>query len=212
MAPNSCNGIDVSHYQGDIDWASVAESGIAFAMMKASEGSTFVDPMFTTNWAGAKQNNILCGAYHFFQPTESFMQQADLFLGLLRDVGYDPKKDLPPAIDCEDTTGCSSSTYAFALGHLLQLLQRFLGVKPMIYTAPGFWASIDNPNFSEYPLWLAEYTEASTPTMPPCWSDCALWQFSDTGNVDGIEGPVDLDRQPSGTLALQTGGPTLNWF
>src|SRR5262249_34286320 len=73
-------GIDVSHYQGTIDWAAVNDGGIGFAFMKATEGLTFVDSTFAANWSGAKAHGVVRGAYHFFRPQDDGIQQADFFL------------------------------------------------------------------------------------------------------------------------------------
>ncbi len=208
-----CNAIDVSHFQGKIDWQQVGEDkSIRSVIMKASEGAQASDALFVENWQGAKAAGLRCGAYHFFRPKESFLHQADLFLGQLKKVGYDGTCDLPPVLDCEVTDGVSNSAYAFALGHLLELLVGFLNPKPMIYTAPGFWEQVGNPNFSAYPLWLAEYTDG-TPHLPAHWTSYAMWQFSQKGTVPGIAGHVDLDLcqlpDPS-TTALQPSA--LAWF
>ncbi|MEJ8475224.1 glycoside hydrolase family 25 protein [Roseibium algae] len=212
MEPANPNGIDVSHYQGDINWAQVAEGGIVYAMIKASQGSSYVDPMFATNWNGAKTSGLQRGAYHYFMPTDSFIQQADLLTNCLNSVSYDANTDMLPAIDCEELDGCSPATYSYALAQLLQLLERQLGVKPMIYASPGFWSSIRNPDFTEYPLWLADYTDNQAPTIPEPWTEYALWQYSNSGSIDGIEGAVDLDRCPEATGLPKRNQTKLNWF
>ncbi len=212
MTSTFSSGVDVSHYQGTIDWAQVAADGIGFAMIKATQGTGYIDPCFSGNWASAKQNGLQCGAYHYFLPTSSFLKQADLFLSQLDAVGYDPDSDLPPAIDCEETNNCSMATYSFALTNLLQILQRHVNVRPMIYTSPDFWSQIGSPDFSSYPLWLADYTSGSAPNIPPPWTSFAIWQYSDDGSLNGISGNVDLDRRQPGIAHLQSSRPALDWF
>lgn len=210
METTYLQGIDVSHFQGSIDWTKVTKSGISYTMIKASQGTSFVDPNFETNWTGAQKKGLGCGAYHYFLPTESFISQADVFITLLKSVGYNPESDLRPAVDCEEMDSCSNATYVFALGNFLSLLELFLGVKPMIYTSPSFWNNLGNPNFGSHPLWLADYAE--TPAIPEPWSAFTIWQYSDSGTVNGIDGPVDLDKKPEGTNLLQSNRPTLDWF
>lgn len=212
MSTKSNRGIDVSHYQGTVNWADVAAGGTTFAMIKASEGTSYTDPMFATNWSGCKSNNILCGAYHYFLPTECFLKQADLLCQQLTSVDFDPAADLPPAIDCEDIEGVSSSTYVYALKELLHVLQLQLKCTPMIYVSPAFWQSLGNPDFTSYPLWVANYTTASEPEIPAPWKSYAIWQYSETGEVGGIAGDVDLDRSNPSVTADSSRQPNLNWF
>ncbi|XYK82677.1 MAG: glycoside hydrolase family 25 protein [Labrenzia sp.] len=203
-------GIDVSHYQGTVNWAGVAANGTEFAMIKASEGESSPDPMFLSNWAGCKNNSVKCGAYHYFLPTDCFLKQADLLIQQLRSAGYDPTADLPPAIDCEDMEGVSASTYVYALKELLQSLKTQLKCTPMIYVSPAFWQGLGSPDFSIYPLWVANYTTASAPEIPSPWKTYAIWQYSDDGTVGGIAGDVDLDL--SNPAAGVSPEPKLNWF
>lgn len=197
MAASASNGkgIDVSHYQGTINWASVAKAGISYAMIKATEGVSYKDPMFATNWAGCKDNNLMCGAYHFFSPTDDFQKQADLLTTALESVGFNPATDLPPAIDCEDMAGVSPSTYVYALKELLDAVEKQLKCTPMIYVSPAFWQGLGSPDFTDYPLWVANYTSAPAPQVPAPWKTYAMWQYSQSGQVEGVPGNVDLDRQ-----------------
>ncbi|GAA0780648.1 glycosyl hydrolase family 25 [Roseibium denhamense] len=204
-------GIDVSHYQGTISWETVGNT-IDFAMIKASEGDTEMDPLFQTNWAGCKNNGILCGAYHFFLPTDSFLNQADLLISQLQSVGFDPEIDLPPAIDCEEMQGVSTSTYIFALQHLVTLLAQQIGCTPMIYVSPAFWDGLNNPDFSKCPLWIADYTAADTPEIPAPWATYAIWQSSDEGQIDGVAGDVDLDSANPSWSPNARQEPKLQWF
>lgn len=210
--PQPLTGIDVSHYQSNINWPEVATNPVGFAMMKATQGTGFVDPMFQANWKEANAAGIRTGAYHYFMPEKSFLDQAQLLLDQLAAVRYDPAKDLPPAIDCEVTDGVSNAALTFALASLVNILQRQLGVKPMIYTSPGFWNGIGNPDFSECPLWIAEYTNASEPAVPSTWSGYAIWQYSQSGSVNGIEGPVDLNRLGNAMLPMSSSRRVLDWF
>jgi len=206
------NGIDVSHYQGSVNWASVAADGIGFAMIKASEGGSYLDPMFSVNWTGCKNNNIVCGAYHYFLPTDCFLKQTDLLVQQLNSVCFDPSSDLPPAIDCEDMEGVSASTYVYALKELLQTLQVQVKCKPMIYVSPAFWQGLGSPDFTDYPLWVANYTSVSEPEVPQPWKTYDIWQYSEGGQVGGISGDVDLDRSNPCITGDRVQQPKLNWF
>ncbi|MFN4168681.1 MAG: glycoside hydrolase family 25 protein [Pannonibacter phragmitetus] len=206
---STVNGIDVSHYQGTVNWAQVAADGIGFTFIKATQGTSYVDPMFQTNWQGAKAAGLKCGPYLFFEPNESFLDQAELFIRQLKTAGYDSKTDLPPAIDCEETNGVTNTEFSYALSQLLHVLQIFLRVKPLIYASPGFWSSVGNPDFSEYPLWVADYTTAPAPTLPPDWTGYAFWQYSQSGTVNGISGAVDLDVMGTAPAAQRT---RPDWF
>ena len=212
MSTSSGSGIDVSHYQGTVNWASVSASGVGYSMIKASEGESYTDPMFSTNWAGCKNNGLLCGAYHYFLPSDSFLKQADLLVGQLSAVNFTPQQDLPPAIDCEDMEGCSASTYLYALKELLLLVQKQIGCAPMIYVSPAFWQGLGSPDFTEYPLWVANYTSASEPEVPAPWKSYALWQYSEKGSINGIDGSVDLDRSNPSVSPQSVHEPELNWF
>jgi lysozyme len=212
MSTSGEKGIDVSHYQGTVNWSNVAAGGTGFAMIKASEGESYTDPMFAANWAGCQNNTIQCGGYHYFLPTDSFLKQADLLVTQLKSVGFDPGSDLPPAIDCEDMEGVSASTYIYALKELLQTLQRQIRCTPMIYVSPAFWQGLGSPDFTEYPLWIANYTSASEPEIPAPWKGYAIWQYSEDGQMDGIDGDVDLDRSNPSVTGQRVQEPKLNWF
>jgi len=207
------NGIDVSHYQGQVDWSAVAAHGASFAMIKASQGTSYTDPMFSTNWTGANAAAVKTGAYHYFMPSESFLDQADLLISQLTAVDYRPGRDLPPAIDCEEMDGVGSSAFVFALSHLVELVRRKYNVHPLIYTSPDFWIEqVGNPDFSSCPLWIADYTGAAQPNLPSTWKSYAIWQCSQTGTVPGIEGHVDLDRSGPGYSSLTGWRMPLDWF
>ncbi|MTI00309.1 glycoside hydrolase family 25 protein [Roseibium sp. RKSG952] len=206
------SGIDVSHYQGDIDWQAVAGAGISFAYLKATEGTGYSDTTFAGNWAGCQDAAIASGAYHYFLPRDSFLQQAENFVSALKSVGYDRSKDLPPAIDCEEMDGSSPAEYVHALGSMTHLLEKLLWVKPMIYTSPGFWNGLGNPDFSQYPLWLAEYTSAPQPNVPAPWSAYTIWQYSQKGQVSGISGYCDSDISNPNLALGPFRGSILNWF
>jgi lysozyme len=181
------SGIDVSHYQGEVDWAAVAEGGVRFAFIKATDGVDDTDPRLAQNWAGAKAAGILRGGYHFFRPNLDAQRQAAHFLSV---VAMDDMT-LPPALDVEITEGLDRAALEGAIRTWLGAVQSALGCKPVVYTDPSFWTNSVAADFSEYPLWLACYAEK--PEVPVPWQTWTFWQHSDAGTLKGIAGQVDLD-------------------
>lgn len=181
-------GLDVSHYQGTIDWEEVAKAGMAFVFIKATEGTSEVDPEFETNWSGAKAAGLLRGAYHFFQPSEDPQQQAEHFLSVVQTV----PGDLPPVLDVE-TPGDASEILA-GVQAWLTAVEQATAKAPILYTSPTFWngLGISASGFSRFPLWVAEYG-VTTPKTTEGWTAWTFWQFSESGEVSGIQGTVDLD-------------------
>lgn len=187
-------GIDVSHFQGVVDWQQVAQAGMSFAFAKATEGITYVDPQFATNWTGIKAAGLLRGAYHFFEANDDATAQAQHFL----DTVQLAKGDLPPVLDIETTAGVSNEQIWSGVSTWLQVVEQAMGRQPILYTAPGFWNShAPDLTLTRYPLWLADY--AAQPLLPHGWTSWLFWQHSQTGSVAGVTGAVDLDLF-SGTL------------
>ena len=185
---SSVQGIDVSHFQGTIDWGQVAQAGKAFSFVKATEGLTYVDPQFHANWAGAKAAGILRGAYHFYEPGDDPRQQAEFFLDTVKPVSG----DLPPALDIEVSKGQSAGEIVQGIQEWLSTVQEALGVTPLLYTDRSFWNTLGTKEFGGYPLWIAEYSVA-TPVLPEGWTSWAFWQFSESGAASGVHGSLDLD-------------------
>jgi lysozyme len=187
-------GIDVSHFQGVVDWQQVAQAGMAFAFAKATEGITYLDPQFATNWAGIQAAGLLRGAYHFFEANDDATAQAQHFL----DTVQLTPGDLPPVLDIETTAGVSNEQIWSGVATWLQVVEQATGRQPILYTAPGFWSShAPDLTLTRYPLWLADY--ATQPTLPTGWTSWLFWQHSQSGSVAGVAGAVDLDLF-SGTL------------
>lgn len=181
-------GIDVSHWQGAIDWDAVEDDGVEFAFIKATEGGDYTDPRFAANWAGARQAGVVRGAYHFFRPQTDAMAQVAHFL---RTVQLAPG-DLPPVLDVEVTDGRSAAQIAAGVRTWLQEVERVTGRRPILYTRASFWTGQMGGGFGGYPLWVAHYG-VSSPNIPAEWSGWTFWQHSDAGRVDGISGDVDLN-------------------
>jgi lysozyme len=192
MAEAAVHGIDVSHYQGSIDWGAVAKSGIDFAFIKATDGAGAGDPMFASNWKGARDAGIRRGAYHFFRPLIGALQQAQRFISKLGgDWG-----ELAPVLDFEILDGASANAALDAARRWMETVEEACGRKPILYTGPALWTSSlhDSQLFAEHPLWIAQYTSAPQPRVPKAWKEWTFWQHSEKRAVPGISGPVDLNR------------------
>jgi len=197
MAEASLQGIDVSHYQGKIDWQKVVAAEQAFAFIKATDGIGTGDSMFAANWKGARSAGIRRGSYHFFRPLTSPLQQSKSFLAKLGDdLG-----ELPPVLDFELLGGASAGQALSGAKEWMDVVEAATGRKPILYTGPSFWSSTlhDAPVFTGHHLWIAQYTSAAAPRIPSPWSKWTFWQHSEMGVVPGIAGFVDLNRF-NGTL------------
>jgi lysozyme len=191
-------GVDVSHYDATIDWAKVHGAGIDFAFMKATEGTTFVDPTYATNFKDARANGVIAGAYHFFRPATDATAQADFFV---QTAGIPAAGDLPLTIDLEVTDSVAGATVASSAITFLQRVEQKTGRKPIVYTSASFLTSIGNPStFGAYTLWVANWGVTCPKIPSPAWSDWLFWQDSSTGTVAGITSAVDTN-QFNGTLS-----------
>jgi GH25 family lysozyme M1 (1,4-beta-N-acetylmuramidase) len=206
-------GLDVSVYQGTIDWAKVKGAGKKFAIIRASAGSLTADTQYANNRAGARANGIPFAAYHYANPdttsTKTVVQDATLEANWFLQNATPASGDMIPALDMEVTNGLSVSDMQTWVSTWLQLVSSATGVKPMIYTSPNFWStSMGNTQMyaqSGYTvLWIAHWTSASQPTVPASnWGGhgWTFWQYTSSGTVNGISGSVDLDRYNGLTLA-----------
>ncbi len=187
-------GIDVSHYQGQVHWNLVKKAEIVFAFAKATEGKYYKDPTFSTNWYGMEDADIFHGAYHFFSSEDSGESQAENFLQALNGKSYG---SLPPVLDVE-VCQIQHGPFIQEVKIWLETVEQALKVQPILYTNPSFWNQVGNGSCSEYTLWIANY-QVSQPTLPNDWSQWTFWQYSQSGTINGIDGAVDLDRF-NGTL------------
>lgn len=201
-------GIDVSKWQGEIDWDAVAGDGIRFAFIRATHGTDILDEWFDTNWRRAREVGIARGAYQFFEGGQDPVEQADVFLSMV--PALEPG-DLPPVIDVESPDGNpGAAEYQDNVRVWLDRVEAALGVPPIIYTGKYYWddALAGTDEFSDHPLWDAWWSNGC-PDTPRGWESWTFWQYSSTGRVAGIGGDVDRDRF-DGTmddlLALAAGG------
>jgi len=185
------HGIDVSYYQGKIDWPKVKEMTeddvkISFAFIKATEGLLLVDPYFKRNWREAPKAGLICGAYHFFRPKKSGKAQAKFFL----QVANIEKGDLPPVVDIEALDGVSPSKMRLELSDFLTYVEMKTKVRPIIYTGLKFYKDHLAGEFDEHHLWIANYYQSELKLDKSLWK---FWQHSDKAKINGIGHVVDFN-------------------
>jgi lysozyme len=194
-------GIDVSHWQGVIDWTKVREARKRFAYIKASDGTSYVDDRYAANRAGAKAAGLYVGAYHFARPDAAAgdaVAEANHFV----DTAAWVRGELLPVLDLEQAGGLSVTALQAWVKAFLGRVEQRTGERGLIYVSPSFWTSRmgDTTWFAEHGyqvLWIAHWTTAETPRMPASdWSSrgWTFWQYTSDGTVPGISGRVDLDR------------------
>lgn len=196
LAGYSVHGIDVSAYQGTIDWPEVARHRVRFAFIKASEGATLHDARFARNWREARAAGILSGAYHYFQPNRDGAIQASLFISRVPLAAG----DLPPVLDVEATRFHDVAEMRREVRQWLELVQAHYGVPPILYSNYGFYKRYLAGHFDDFPLWLAHY-EVARPVLPA--TQWIIWQHSDEAYVPGIRGAVDFNVFQGSYQALQ---------
>jgi lysozyme len=179
-------GIDVSHHQGPIDWPRVARSGISFAFLKATEGGTHVDENFRENFEGARATGIAVGAYHFFTFCKSGAEQAANFIAAVpHEAGM-----LPPVVDIEFGGNCAArptvDEFAKELGDFLTPVEQGFGQRAIVYLAGDAVETYGNA-VPDRPRWVRSIV------WPPLGQDWLVWQYHNSGRVDGIDGIVDLN-------------------
>ncbi len=176
-------GIDVSRYQGDIDWDAVAASGVTFAFIQISRSLTDIDAKYEYNWRRAKEVGILRGAYQRFRPAMDAIAQAELFVEKL---GPYEAGDLPPVLDVEDHDELPAGEIAARVRTWLDHVEPRYGLRPIIYTNFYFWRDmIQSADFTTHPLWIANYS-ATCPLVPAPWTRWMFHQYSSKAIVPGI--------------------------
>jgi GH25 family lysozyme M1 (1,4-beta-N-acetylmuramidase) len=200
VAPGSATGFDVSHYQGTVDWASAKTNGASFAYMKATEGTDYTDPQFTTNYGGSANAGLARGAYHFALPSDSSgAAQATFFLahggGWVAD-GH----TLPPVLDIEynpyGTADWAGWCYNLSPDQIAAWITDFTTTIhdrtnrwPAIYTTNGWWTNCtgSNTGFGNDPLWIAPSNSdvSGSPVIPASWTAYTFYQYANSGTFPG---------------------------
>ena len=187
------HGIDISHYQGNIDWellrnrGTIDECPIRFVMIKATEGSNRIDPKFEYNFQQAHEYGFTRGAYHFYSTQSSAKEQAEHFIRQVKLI----KGDLPPVLDVEQKPKDQTDTeFKSSILEWLNRVEAHYQVKPILYTYYKFkMAYLNDTIFNQYPYWIAHYYVDSVAYKGP-WK---FWQHTDVGRLPGIKGDVDFN-------------------
>lgn len=188
-------GPDVSSYQhpggAAISWTKVHKAGASFAIVKATEGTSYVNPYFAKDYAAAGAAGLVRGSYHFARPAtpvaSSAWQQAKSYVDTIGNTKT--AATLPPALDLEVTGGLGQSQLIRWAQDWLVDVRKLSGRTPLLYTYPSFWSDTmaDAVAFARYPIWMASYS-STTP------SGATLWQFTSSASLNGIRGGVDESR------------------
>lgn len=178
-------GVDVSHYQGTIDWVKMAEQNLDFAFIKATEGSSHIDECFYDNWQEAGKTGLCIGAYHFFSFDSDGETQAQLYIDTVGNLNG----KMAPVVDVEfygdkESNPPPKDEVVKQLGNMLSALEACYQVKPVIYTTYKAYNSYIKGEFEEYPLWIRNvyYQPFITGNK---WT---FWQYTDTAVLDGYKG------------------------
>ena len=181
------HGIDISRYQSEVKWDTIAKQGVAFAFVKATEGRLHLDKFFKKNWQAMKRVGIKRGAYHFFRPSVPAREQAENFIEWV-EMEYG---DLPPVLDFEVTDDLPRDELVAKLKEFLKILEIEYSIKPIIYTYYKYYNQYIAGEFDKYPIWIAKYGD--TPPRLANNVEWTFWQYGDKGRLIGIEGLVDFN-------------------
>ncbi|MDL2206602.1 hypothetical protein LJC33_06820, partial [Eubacteriales bacterium OttesenSCG-928-N13] len=184
------NGVDVSHYQGNIDYEKLKQAGYDYVYIKAGEGNTFTDPLFEQNYRRAKAQDMHIGFYYFVtaRTVSEGTSQGARFARMIEGLEY----DCMPAMDFEQLSGLSHSLINQIGAAFLKALEEDSGQPAVIYSNWSDAENIFGHALSDYPLWIAEYS-VSKPRELSAWDEWVGWQHSSSEHVAGISGRVDTD-------------------
>jgi GH25 family lysozyme M1 (1,4-beta-N-acetylmuramidase) len=201
QAAGAAFGPDVSRWQHPggkaIGWTNVKQAGNSFAIVKATEGSTYTNPWYARDVAGARAAGLVVGGYHYARPTSSMssaVSQARHFAAVIGDVRR--PGTMPPILDLETTGGLSAGQLVTWAQVFTETLRELTGRAPVVYTYVNFWSSrmAGTAAFTRFPLWLAYYNPHVYPPLIGGWSDHTMWQYTDRAKISGISGGVDRNR------------------
>jgi lysozyme len=188
------HGIDVSKWQGDIDWPAVRSSGVSFAFIKATEGGDRLDDRFMEYWAGSRQAGIPRSGYHFFYFCRPAIEQARWYI---RNVPRE-RDALPPVLDVEWNAHSPTcrlrprpEVVRAEMQIFLDAIERHYGKRPIIYTTIDFHRENIAGHFRAYPMWLRAVAEH--PDQLYAGHPWIFWQYTGTGIVPGVRGNTDIN-------------------
>jgi GH25 family lysozyme M1 (1,4-beta-N-acetylmuramidase) len=205
-------GIDVSHWDGPIDWFKVSSNGVKFAYLKASEGTTKVDSEFANYVKGAKANSIAIGAYHYAKPSAPYdsneaVNEATFFVNTMKPSMAD-FGDIMPVLDLEENGGLSPNDLAQWARTFIHTVEQLTHRQVMIYISADFLQSNGylNSALSDVPIWVSywdQYYQGQNPPDIAGWRQWTAWQYSSQGTLPGLTGSVDLDVGPTSLDVLR---------
>ena len=183
-------GLDVSEYQGEIDWTLVKNIEdtypLEFVLIRATAGNNREDIQFRKNWLAAKKRKMIRGAYHYYRPNENSLEQARIFIKTVQLQ----KGDLPPVLDIEKLPKEQSlDGLKKGLKRWLKAVEAHYKVKPIIYTGEKYYDDFLKEEFSDYLFWIANYNFYREKIQ----EDWLFWQFTEKASVSGIKGNVDVN-------------------
>jgi lysozyme len=194
-------GVDVSHFNGTVDFAALRGRGVEFAYIRASQGATGVDGSLKAYTDSANQVGIKVGLYHVLTEAPADLQLKN-FATLLASTQW----DLPPAIDIVDAPGRDEGRDSGDFSIRVELLSRSIedrfGTKPVLYTSQAFADAHLSQSMSAYPLWLVQYSRAREPRIPVGWSSYLFWQVADGVTDDAVLGSYDINVFKGGSRDL----------
>ncbi len=178
-------GIDISAHNGFVDFSKMAHDSIDFVIIKATEGTSFKDSRFHTNYRKAQKAGIKIGAYHFFRFDTDGIMQALNFINSIKNLDL----DFPLMLDVEEWNNARDIPHNEIIERLSDMISYLKnnGYNLIIYSNKDGFNDFIRNHFSEYPLWICSFTN------PPISSAWAFWQYSHCGKINGIDGNVDLN-------------------
>ena len=187
---NKTFGLDVSQYQGKINWQVIDsvehKFPLHFVFIRATAGKDKIDTQFKVNWKATKNHHLIRGAYHYYRPNENSLEQADNFIKTV----HLQKGDLPPILDIEQMPKNQSiAKLKIGLQRWLDRVEAHYKIKPIIYSGERFYKDFLKEEFSEYSFWIANYNFFEENIK----DDWLFWQFTEKASVDGVSENVDLN-------------------
>ena len=179
-------GVDVSSYQGEIDWQVLSGQGIQFAFIKATEGSSLVDPRFDFNYKEARKTGLRVGAYHFFSYDSPGTSQADLFIETVEKI----PGMLPPVIDVEfygdkEYNQPDRESTQRELGILIDRLEAHYGMMPILYATEKSYQLYIAGSYPDCDIWIRNVITSPTLSDDRKW---VFWQYTNRKRLDGYQG------------------------
>jgi len=214
-ATSTITGVDVSRWDHPngvaIDWPKVKAAGRSFAIVKATEGTTYTNPYFATDLKQARAAGLVVGSYHFARPKlpiSSAADQAKFYVSTYRTAGsFRSTNTLPPVLDLEQTGGLSRADLIAWTQTFLSTIRTLSGRTPILYSYDSFIRSTmgNTTAFKNYPLWYARYTSVtpSVGMLPGGWQQWTMWQFTSTQTTPGIVGAGDVNIFNGNLTALR---------